>query len=1387
MHSPTSKFSLVFLRPDGLEDESGEWQQLFPAGTVATASSVDTVLDSLGTDPHCILIDATEDSQWAVTAVKTLREHTQAPLIAFVGSNPSQRLTGLFQAGVTDVIQSSPASTNATLVQRRIETALEEEERELFNRTLHYRTLLESAADAIYYLDPDGNFVAANDATAELLGTSREELLQSNVCQFLNDTDVSRGKEAIVDQLKNPDTDFHTLDLTFQTAAGDEIPCSTRFSTLQIDGDFIGSVGVIRSEMDKQARERRLQERDELLRHLSENLNAVVWVASPTGTLEFVSDAAETFLGHRPTHLFDDEESFVDRIHPDDRERIRVTRRRHANTPDTFDEEYRLRRNDGSVRWVREQWFGVYDEGMLTRIVGILQDITEMKERQHELERQREFVQQTHEAASIAGWELLFDGDILRWTDEVYPLLKFPRSFEPTLENIFDRYHPEDRERIQKAYERIQEGESLQDTEVRIRTGDDELRWFQVSGELITEGGEPIGIRGILKDIHERKQRKQALQGERDLIERILETSPVGIVVYDTNGVVVRANEQAASLVGLEHGRLLDSKPDPSELTLRSSQGEPLERSKLPFERIKRTGEPVVDTEVRVVKPSGEEVVLNVDGVPLFDDGEIFRIILAFDDITERVDREQRLKSQRNELAQLDRLNHIIRDVEKALLGATSQGEIEAAVCDNLSLSGRYEYVVALRTTPDGSLAVGESGPHAKSFAEDIIPLEGATSETCPAHRALETGTIQVIPDIQSPDMPLLPRFQSLALENGIGSMVAIPVSYEARTYGIITVYTEECDAFGEREIDVLEELGEIVGHAIAAVESREREETLTALYEATQDLLAAESRWAVSRVVVNTAAEVLKPDGIGIYLFDDNENVLRPAAATDAIHVFNDELPVLGPGRNDSIAWQTYIDGETKMFADVHESEHLFYPETDVQQALMVPLGDHGVFVVADTEYGPFNEEIQRLIGLLAATTEAAFDRIEGQADIEQRDEELAHRGERIDRFEDMFSLIGDIDRLLRQAGTRAEIERGVCERITDMDQYLFAWIGRTDPEGEALVPQAWDGPSDGYLDELLFDTTSEEPAARSTRTDEPTIVPNITDHLRKEPWAREALDRGYQSMLAVPLTYGEATYGVLTVYADEPNAFDDIIEPVMTTLSETIAHSINAIETRRGILADTVVELELELKNTDSFLNTVAEVADEAVRYREITPDTDSRSQVLFAVSGAAVNEILSLESEFVAVESLTHVEHGNEHLFRAAVAEPTVADTLLECGAIPKSITATATGYRVRVHLPRERDVREFIDRVRDRYPQTTLRSQQTVDSHQTPDSLRGTLEDELTDRQREVLATAYESGYFESPRGTSGVELADLLDISQPTMTHHLREAQRRLFMSLFEES
>ncbi|MDG5820643.1 helix-turn-helix domain-containing protein [Natronococcus sp. A-GB7] len=83
-----------------------------------------------------------------------------------------------------------------------------------------------------------------------------------------------------------------------------------------------------------------------------------------------------------------------------------------------------------------------------------------------------------------------------------------------------------------------------------------------------------------------------------------------------------------------------------------------------------------------------------------------------------------------------------------------------------------------------------------------------------------------------------------------------------------------------------------------------------------------------------------------------------------------------------------------------------------------------------------------------------------------------------------------------------------------------------------------------------------------------------------------------------------------------------------------------------------------------------------------------------------------------------------------------------------------------------------------------PTASRLSQQSVRSERA-DSVRHSLEGRLTDRQREVLRMAYLSGYFESPRRSTGQEVTESLGISHPTFAQHLRAAQRKLCDSLFE--
>jgi PAS domain S-box-containing protein len=149
----------------------------------------------------------------------------------------------------------------------------------------------------------------------------------------------------------------------------------------------------------------------------------------------------------------------------------------------------------------------------------------ERRERRNELERNREFLKQTQEVAAIGGWEIDFQQGTQQWTDEVYRIHGLSLETELTVEDGIEFYHPDDRDTIREAFERLTtEGEPY-DLELRIVRADGEIRWVRTLGDPLYEDGEIVGAHGTVQDVTERKEREQELQTlseQLEVLNRIL-------------------------------------------------------------------------------------------------------------------------------------------------------------------------------------------------------------------------------------------------------------------------------------------------------------------------------------------------------------------------------------------------------------------------------------------------------------------------------------------------------------------------------------------------------------------------------------------------------------------------------------------------------------------------------------------------------------------------------------------------------------------------------------------------------------------------------------------------------------------------------------------------
>ncbi len=178
------------------------------------------------------------------------------------------------------------------------------------------------------------------------------------------------------------------------------------------------------------------------------------------------------------------------------------------------------------------------------------------------------------------------------------------------------------------------------------------------------------------------------------------------------------------------------------------------------------------------------------------------------------------------------RINATIRDINSALVRATTREEIETAVCDILASSDRYAFAwVGEPNAETAEVDVSASAGTARSYLDDVtITTDDSATARGPAGRAVRTGELQVASNLM--DAPEFEPWRDQAREYGFRSSAGVPLVYDDTVYGVLGVYARRPDAFDATERSVLSELGETIGHAINARGVRSRAERTRRKYE---------------------------------------------------------------------------------------------------------------------------------------------------------------------------------------------------------------------------------------------------------------------------------------------------------------------------------------------------------------------------------------------------------------------------------------------------------------------------------------------------------------------------------------------------------------------------
>ncbi|MCP4335099.1 MAG: PAS domain-containing protein [Gammaproteobacteria bacterium] len=296
-------------------------------------------------------------------------------------------------------------------------------------------------------------------------------------------------------------------------------------------GEETGAFGLLQDVSDQVRSERDLEYRDELARQ-SEKITDIghfifdevseTYVYVSEGFCRIHGSSVEDYLAS--VNSFEDD--LADIIN-EDRARVSEAYLKHIDKGEGYAIEYRIRRADGAIRWLRElSRAKLMEDGRVSQTLGVIQDITDRVAREQELVFKDAMASQA-EAITHIGY-FLYD---VTTDDHLYMSPGYARIAGLGVDQLRSKIrsgadyvkciYEQDRERARKLYNSCRDDRDEWAIEYRLRRPDGELRWVREVGKVhLISHGIPEQTIGVLQDITEAKNAEQEIVRARDTLEQ---------------------------------------------------------------------------------------------------------------------------------------------------------------------------------------------------------------------------------------------------------------------------------------------------------------------------------------------------------------------------------------------------------------------------------------------------------------------------------------------------------------------------------------------------------------------------------------------------------------------------------------------------------------------------------------------------------------------------------------------------------------------------------------------------------------------------------------------------------------------------------------------------